>query len=231
MTQIEQLKAEILKKAAVEITQNEKFFDYNETAKKIAEKALDIAFSAKEHPSEDLENATKDYLKVLALTPYNNTPITNTQVVCKELLVFLKEPCNYNPNKISAEPSEDLDFQVFAKEMDAVFNLPKEVTENTEEDPLNWEYAIARHFANWQKAQMEKQAAAALAKDGITTADLVAYNKGVAEGRRMEKEQFMEILNKWEEHAIRGMKKGATAYHQGKIALIPDLRDWLKKED
>lgn len=40
----------------------------------------------------------------------------------------------------------DLDFQVFAKEMDAVFNLPKEVTENTEENPLNWEYAIARHF-------------------------------------------------------------------------------------
>ncbi len=90
------------------------------------------------------------------------------------------------------KPSEDLDFQVFAKEMDAVFNLPKEVTENTEEAPLNWEYAIARHFANWQKAQMEKQAAAALAKDGITTADLVAYNKGVAEGRRMEKEEMMQ---------------------------------------
>lgn len=40
----------------------------------------------------------------------------------------------------------DLDFQVFAKEMDAVFNLPIEETENTEENPLNWEYAIARHF-------------------------------------------------------------------------------------
>lgn len=43
----------------------------------------------------------------------------------------------------------ELDFKVFAKEMDAVFNLPKEVTENTEENPLNWEYAIARHFAEW----------------------------------------------------------------------------------
>lgn len=38
--------------------------------------------------------------------------------------------------------SEDLDFQTFAKEMDNVFNLPSDVTENTEE-PLNWEYAIA----------------------------------------------------------------------------------------
>ena len=44
------------------------------------------------------------------------------------------------------QPEVDLNFQVFAKEMDAVFNLPKEVTENTEENPLNWEYAIASHF-------------------------------------------------------------------------------------
>jgi len=40
----------------------------------------------------------------------------------------------------------DLDFQWFAKEMDAVFALPSSETENTEEEPLNWEYAIAKHF-------------------------------------------------------------------------------------
>lgn len=40
----------------------------------------------------------------------------------------------------------NLDFQTFAKEMDAVFNLPSTETTNTEEEPLNWEYAIARHF-------------------------------------------------------------------------------------
>ena len=44
------------------------------------------------------------------------------------------------------QPEADLDFQVFAEEMDAVFNLPAEATENTEDNPLNWEYAIARHF-------------------------------------------------------------------------------------
>jgi len=50
--------------------------------------------------------------------------------------------------------SKGLDFQTFAKEMDNVFNLPSDVTKNTEEEPLNWEYAIACHFAEWQKRQM-----------------------------------------------------------------------------
>jgi hypothetical protein len=40
----------------------------------------------------------------------------------------------------------DLDFQRFAKEMDAIFALPSSETKNTEEEPLNWEYAIAKHF-------------------------------------------------------------------------------------
>lgn len=40
--------------------------------------------------------------------------------------------------------------------------------------------------------------------------------------------QFSDILDKWEAHAISGMKVGASAYHQGKIALICDLRDWIK---
>ena len=40
----------------------------------------------------------------------------------------------------------DLDFQRFAKEMDSIFALPSSETKNTEEEPLNWEYAIAKHF-------------------------------------------------------------------------------------
>lgn len=40
----------------------------------------------------------------------------------------------------------DLDFQTFAKEMDTIFNLPSSETKNTEENPFNWEYAIAKHF-------------------------------------------------------------------------------------
>ena len=48
--------------------------------------------------------------------------------------------------KLQEQPEVNLDFQTFAQEMDFVFNLPKDMTENTEENPLNWEYAIARHF-------------------------------------------------------------------------------------
>lgn len=39
-----------------------------------------------------------------------------------------------------------LDFQTFAKEMETVFALSSSKTKNTEENPLNWEYAIAKHF-------------------------------------------------------------------------------------
>ena len=43
----------------------------------------------------------------------------------------------------------------------------------------------------------------------------------------IRKDALAEYLDKWLDHAVRGMKKGATAYHQGKVALITDLRDWL----
>ena len=51
----------------------------------------------------------------------------------------------------------DLDFQMFAKEMDTVLNLPSSETKNTEEEPLNWEYAIAKHFYSLGLAQKEEE--------------------------------------------------------------------------
>lgn len=57
---------------------------------------------------------------------------------------------------IEEPASEDLDFQTFAEEMHTVFALPSSETKNTEEDPLKWEYTIARHFAEWQKQKDEK---------------------------------------------------------------------------
>ena len=44
-------------------------------------------------------------------------------------------------------------------------------------------------------------------------------------------EKLLDFLDRWEKHAIRGMKEGATAYHQGKIALICELRDWIKEQN
>ena len=40
----------------------------------------------------------------------------------------------------------DLDFQHFVKELAEVYALPASIVENTKENPLNWEYAIAKHF-------------------------------------------------------------------------------------
>ena len=47
----------------------------------------------------------------------------------------------------------------------------------------------------------------------------------------IRKDEILAYLDKWMEHAVRGMQKGATAYHQGKVALITDIRDWLNRED
>lgn len=57
--------------------------------------------------------------------------------------------------------------------------------------------------------------------------ELVEYDVAL-EALEMCKEEFGTLLDKWEKHAINGMQEGATAYHQGKIALICDLRDWIK---
>lgn len=58
----------------------------------------------------------------------------------------------------------------------------------------------------------------------------LGYNDGFEAGKERAFKQFSDILDKWEEHAIKGMKVGASAYHQGKIALICDLRDWIKEQ-
>lgn len=47
----------------------------------------------------------------------------------------------------------DLDFHRFAEEIETVFALPSSKTKNTEEEPLNWEYAIAKHFYSLGLAQ------------------------------------------------------------------------------
>ncbi len=56
---------------------------------------------------------------------------------CQHLLLLL--------NTLAVK-TVDLDFTTFCKEMDEVFALPSEVTKNTDDNPLNWEYAIAKHF-------------------------------------------------------------------------------------
>lgn len=69
-------------------------------------------------------------------------------------------------NSLPEEPaSNDLDFQTFCLEMHGVFSLPSSVTKNTEENPLNWEYEIAKHFAQWQKERLINKACEWLEKE------------------------------------------------------------------
>jgi len=38
------------------------------------------------------------------------------------------------------------------------------------------------------------------------------------------------FLDKWLDHAERGMKVGNVAYFQGQVALIVELWDWISKQ-
>lgn len=56
-----------------------------------------------------LEQAAHVFLDALSDTPYNNKPITDAQVITKELLKFLEGTSSYNPNAIN-EHKPDTDF-------------------------------------------------------------------------------------------------------------------------
>lgn len=65
-----------------------------------------------------------------------------------------------------------------------------------------------------------------------TCVDILSFIDTLPEQREegLDKARFLKVLDQWEAHAVRGMRDGATAYHQGKIALITDLRDWINRE-
>ena len=60
--------------------------------------------------------------------------------------------------------------------------------------------------------------------------DLLTKAEAEQPVKGLDKARFLKVLDQWEAHAIRGMRNGATAYHQGKIALITDLMDWINRE-
>ena len=53
-----------------------------------------------------LEYAAKRFLDTLSHSPYNNRPIVDAQVVTEELLKFLANPSDYNPDAINIVKSE-----------------------------------------------------------------------------------------------------------------------------
>lgn len=63
--------------------------------------------------SEDdrLRKLSEEYLKVLAETPYNNNPVTESQKAVKKLLTFLNNPSKYNPDHVTETVSENIVIQ------------------------------------------------------------------------------------------------------------------------
>lgn len=109
-----------------------------------------LVINKKDWEAQEKFRKNKDFGKPLQ-QEQPDFPTTDEQI--KEFLAThpkIKVPEKYkNPDwlfKKQEQPEVDLDFSMFAKEMDVVFNLPEEATKNTEQNPLNWEYAIARHF-------------------------------------------------------------------------------------
>ena len=48
-------------------------------------------------------------LEALSKTPYNNTPITDAQIIVRQLLLFFENPKEYNPDAILEQPEVDLE--------------------------------------------------------------------------------------------------------------------------
>lgn len=57
-------------------------------------------------PKYSLEQAAGIFLDALSLSPYNNKPITDAQIITKELLKFLSDSSTYNPDALNNEPVE-----------------------------------------------------------------------------------------------------------------------------
>ena len=97
---------------------------------------------------EELTNAFKYIVKKCDMLINNDD--YEADAYTQDTVEDIAELCNHildeDYGKLVEVKEVDLDFQRFAKEMDAIFALPSSETKNTEEEPLNWEYAIAKHF-------------------------------------------------------------------------------------
>ncbi len=63
----------------------------------------------KEQLEVDIVSAAKVFLEALSKTPYNNKPITDAQIIVKQLLLFLETPSKYNPDAIVEQSEVDIE--------------------------------------------------------------------------------------------------------------------------
>lgn len=89
--------------------------------------------------SDDVVTMAKAFLDALSKTPYNNKPITDAQIIVKQLLLFFENPKEYNPDAILEQPEADLE-----KEINNCF--PKSYFENGVRVNFDDVVDMAHHF-------------------------------------------------------------------------------------
>lgn len=75
----------------------------------VAEQLID---SLQKEQSDDVVVVAKAFLDALSKTPYNNKPITDAQIIVKQLLLFFENPKEYNPDAILEQPELDLEKEI-----------------------------------------------------------------------------------------------------------------------
>lgn len=83
--------------------------DYNDGRDDMKIMVLDIIDSLQQERPDDVVVVAKAFLDALSKTPYNNKPITDAQIIVKQLLLFFENPKEYNPDAILEQPEVDLE--------------------------------------------------------------------------------------------------------------------------
>ena len=103
----------------------------------------------------ELEEAARSLLEALSKTPYNNKPITDAQIIVKQLLIFLSNPSDYNPDAINEEETpKELEEMANTYAEKHGFRVPFDGSENYYDEAdvkASKEGFIAG--AKWQKGQ------------------------------------------------------------------------------
>jgi len=73
---------------------------------------LKLIYSLQQEQSNDIVVVAKAFLNALSETPYNNKPITDAQIIVKELLLFFENPKEYNPDAIFEQSDVDLEKEI-----------------------------------------------------------------------------------------------------------------------
>ena len=73
---------------------------------------LRLIDSLQQERPDDVVVVAKAFLDALSKTPYNNKPITDTQIIVKQLLLFFENPKEYNPDAILEQPEVDLEKEI-----------------------------------------------------------------------------------------------------------------------